>query len=87
MTDLKNLLHTNSVFASLFPSDLSEVARLASSRSYNKNEKVILYGEVWPYLFLVESGRVDAVKESGEGRSLMVATFSAGDLFWGLAFF
>lgn len=87
MNDLKNLLGTNLVFSSLPPSDLSDLARLASSRSYQKGQSVILYGDVWPYIFLVESGSIAAIKESGEGRSLMVATFSAGDLFWGLAFF
>lgn len=56
-------------------------------RSYQKGEKVILYGDVWPYIFLVGNGLIEAVKESGEGRILRVTSFSMGDLFWGLAFF
>ena len=60
---------------------------MAFSRTYHKGEKVILSGEVWPYLFLVGEGVVDAVKESSEGRSLRVTSFCTGDLFWGLAFF
>jgi CRP/FNR family transcriptional regulator len=56
-------------------------------RRYGKNEKVILYGDIWPYLFLVGEGSINAIKESSEGRSLMVTTFKTGDLFWGLALF
>lgn len=87
MTDLAALLKKNSVFSFLADNDLDLMAHQAATRQYAKNETVILYGDVWPYLFLVGQGSVDAVKESGEGRSLMVASFSAGDLFWGMAFF
>jgi CRP-like cAMP-binding protein len=87
MTDLANLLKKNPIFSFLAEKDLDVMTRQVTTRQYDKNETVILYGDAWPYLFLVESGSVDAVKESGEGRSLMVATFSAGDIFWGLAFF
>lgn len=87
METLKNLLRTNPIFASLPPADLTVLERLASSRTYKKDETVILYGDVWPFLFLVGEGSVNAVKESGEGRSLIVTTFLTGDLFWGLAFF
>lgn len=87
MQTLENLLLANTVFASLAPSDLKELVRLASMRTYQKEEKVILHGEVWPYLFLVGEGSMDAVKESAEGRNLLVTTFPAGQIFWGLAFF
>jgi CRP/FNR family transcriptional regulator len=87
MEDLEKFLQANMVFASLSSSERNEMARLASSRSYQKDENVILYGEVWPYLLLVGKGSIDAVKESGEGRFLMVNTFPSGDIFWGLAFF
>lgn len=87
MNNLPDLFKKNPVFAAFALSDLNDLARLVSRRSYQRNEKVILYGDVWPYLFLVGQGSIDAVKESGEGRTLMVSTFLAGDIFWGLAFF
>lgn len=87
MQTLESLLLANTVFASLTQSDLKELARLASTRTYQKEEKVILHGEVWPYLFLVGEGSMDAVKESAEGRNLLVTTFPTGQIFWGLAFF
>lgn len=87
MAGLSELLKKSQIFSFLEESDLELVARQSVSRQYAKNEKVILYGDTWPYLFLVGQGRVDAIKESGEGRSLIVATFDMGDVFWGLSFF
>ena len=87
MNDLAGLLKKNPIFSFLAEKDLDAMARQATTRQYAKNETVILYGDVWPYIFLVESGSIDAVKESGEGRTLMISAFSAGDIFWGLAFF
>lgn len=87
MKNLPDLLKANLIFNSMSQPDLKQVAQLASSRPYQKSEKVILYGDVWPYLFLVGEGQIDAMKESGEGRSLRVASFGAGEIFWGLAFF
>jgi CRP/FNR family transcriptional regulator len=63
------------------------VEQSASLRHYRKGEKVILFGDVWPYIFLVGNGLIEAIKESGEGRSLRIASFGADELFWGLAFF
>lgn len=87
MKNLPALLRVNSIFAAFSPSEVDELVRLASTRSYQKGEKVILYGDVWPYLFLVESGVIEAMKESPEGRNLHVGCFGKGEIFWGLAFF
>jgi CRP/FNR family cyclic AMP-dependent transcriptional regulator len=87
MKNLSDLLAKNPVFGSIAQPDLKQVVQMASSRSYRKGEKVILLGDFWPYIFLVGEGLIEAVKESSEGRSLRVASFGAGELFWGLAFF
>jgi hypothetical protein len=42
MKNLPDLLKKNSVFATLAPSALNELVQMASSRSYQKGEKVIL---------------------------------------------
>lgn len=59
----------------------------ASLRNLTKGQILVLSGEVWPYLLLVTEGKVQAIKESSEGRSLVVGTFLPADIFWGLAFF
>ncbi len=75
------------VFASLPIHDLEDLASQASSRSYKKGEWIVHNGDVWPYLLWVESGKVIALKESGEGRSLITTTILPQEIFWGLAFF
>lgn len=59
----------------------------AIRRTYREGQIFAMRGEAWPYLFLVESGKIQAVKESVEGRRLQVLTLEAGEIFWGLAFF
>lgn len=87
MNNLSTLLAESSIFSSILPPDLKQVEQTASLRHYRKGEKVVLIGDVWPYLFLMADGVVEALKESSEGRSLHVGCFGRGDIFWGLAFF
>ncbi|NQU30208.1 MAG: Crp/Fnr family transcriptional regulator [Anaerolineae bacterium] len=75
------------VFASLPLVDLEKLALQASPRNYKKGEWIVHNGDIWPYLLWVESGKINAVKESGEGRSLITTTILPQEKFWGLAFF
>lgn len=87
MSRLPTLLAENPIFRSIAPSDLKQVEQAASLHHYRKGEKVVLFGDVWPYLLLVADGVIEALKESSEGRSLHVGCFGPGEVFWGLAFF
>ncbi len=75
------------VFASLPPRDLEELAQQARLRNYKKGEWIVHNGDIWAYLLWVESGKINALKESGEGRSLITTTILPQEKFWGLAFF
>ena len=87
MEQLTEFLRTHPVFASLNESTRSLLEKNAVRRELKKGETLVVQGDVWPYLFLVAAGELDAVKVSGEGRNLLVTTFGTGELFWGLAFF
>jgi len=87
MNDLISLLDRHPVFASLDADHRCDLAGRSSARDLRKGEVLVHQGDVWPYLFLVSQGAVDALKVSSEGRSLIVTSFPAGELFWGLAFF
>ena len=87
METLKTLLDRHPVFAPLEAAERDLLAEQAIRRDLQKGETLALQGDVWPYLFLVAEGEVDAVKVSSEGRNLLVTTFGTGELFWGLAFF
>jgi CRP/FNR family transcriptional regulator len=81
--DLKN----NITFSKLSEDSRKTLVGLANQRDYSKGEWITHYGDVWPHLFYIEYGGIQAVKESMEGRSLIVTQFDPGELFWGLAFF
>ena len=81
------MLRSHPVFASLNEAVRSLLAKQATRRELKKGETLVMQGDIWPYLFLVADGELDAVKVSSEGRNLLVTTFGAGELFWGLAFF
>ncbi len=85
-TDIE-ILQNNPVFGVLPPAKLELASQIAISQKYPKGTVIKAAGEVWPYLFMVKAGAVQALKYSLEGRSLVVTTFVTGDIFWGLAFF
>jgi CRP-like cAMP-binding protein len=87
MTTFSSRLAAHPVFSCLGQSTIQDLGKIANLRRYQTGEHIAHYGDVWPFLFLIAEGAVSAVKESSEGRSLMVASFGEGDLFWGLAFF
>jgi CRP-like cAMP-binding protein len=87
MEALPELLRRQPVFASLEAAELDLLAKMAISRELQKGQTLCLQGDVWPYLFLVAEGEMEAVKSSIEGRNLLVTTFRRGELFWGSAFF
>ncbi len=64
-----------------------KIADYSINRQMKKGQILVLSGEVWPYFLLVTHGKLRAIKESSEGRSLVVGSFVPGDIFWGLAFF
>jgi CRP-like cAMP-binding protein len=61
-------------------------AKVARKR-YHTGEWIAHRGDVWPYLIAIYAGEVTAIKESLEGRSLILETMRPGEVFWGLAFF
>lgn len=87
MDSLIDLLAQRPMFSALSEDDRREAARRAVRRDYQAGEFCARMGDVWPYLLLVETGAIHAVKESSEGRNLIVATLGPGDVFWGPAFF
>ena len=76
MADLPKVLASNPIFTSLTADQLAKLAGQCHSRTFEKGEFITLYGDVWPYFFVVGQGRVDGVKESREGRRLLMLTRS-----------
>ncbi len=84
---LDQCLVDNPVFSFLSKSDRDAVSSLAVQKKVAKGETLAHHADDWPYLFMVEKGIINGLKESREGRSLIVIGVSPGELFWGLSFF
>lgn len=82
-----NLLSQSPLFASLKTADREAVARHAILRTYRQEELFVQAGDAWPYLMLVKTGTIYALKISSEGRNLIVTGLERGEVFWGVAFF
>jgi CRP/FNR family transcriptional regulator len=87
MESLLSQLKVSPVFGVFSATVLEEIEKRAIGKKYQNAEVVSGQGEKWPYLFIVHSGRMDAAKDSPEGRSFVATTFLPGDVFWGLSFF
>jgi len=77
----------NQVFSQLNEAELEKLTSSAQTRTFQDGEWIVHHGDVWTYLFFIQKGQVTAIKESSEGRSLTLATFDEGEIFWGLAIF
>jgi CRP-like cAMP-binding protein len=84
---INKLLEQNPVFACLDSKDRQQAARCAFSKKYPEGDWITHHGRNWSYLFIVAEGIVQAIKESPEGRSLIVAEITEGEIFWGNSFF
>jgi len=87
MASLADLLAENQVFGFLSARERLQITEQAYRRTFARGEWLAHHGDAWPYLFLVKTGTIHGVKESIEGRSLIVLTLQPGELFWGMAFF
>jgi CRP-like cAMP-binding protein len=84
---VKETISQHPVFAPLDEDIMKSVTRSAIPKRYQKGEWIAHHGRSWPYLFYVEEGTVQALKESPEGRSLLVVEIMTGEIFWGISFF
>jgi CRP/FNR family transcriptional regulator len=80
-------LKSTEPFSQLPEAALSQLLELAHPRDCTSGEFITYYGDSWPYMVYVETGSLEAIKESAEGRSLLVHQLKLGDVFWGLTFF
>ena len=83
----KSPLARNQVLSQLDETELEKLNTSAQVRQFQNGDWIVHHGDVWDYLFFIQKGQVTAIKESPEGRSLTLATFNEGEIFWGLAFF
>jgi len=84
---LKALLENIPVFGCLDQATRDQIALSAIHKKYQKRDWITHHGNIWSFLFIVAEGIVQALKESPEGRSLIVTEINRGEMFWGISFF
>jgi CRP-like cAMP-binding protein len=87
LENLVEMISSSPMFQPLPQETLEELSQSAVKKTYQTGEIIVHQEDVWPYLFLLAQGKIDAVKESAGGRSFIATTLEPGDIFWGLAFF
>jgi len=83
---LENLAQS-SVLAKLSEHEMSSLSQWAVQRHFEKGEYVAHYGEVWPYLAVINSGVIKVVKFSPDGRCLGSLSLQPKDEFWSPSLF
>ena len=87
MTDFLQQLADTEPFNHFSKQALIQIDGLARPRAYPAGAFVTHYADAWPYMVFIHQGALEAVKESPEGRSLLVYKLKAGEVMWGLTFF
>jgi CRP-like cAMP-binding protein len=84
MADLSRItrfLHTVPLFQGLDDRQLQRLARRFTERSYATGEAIVTQGTMGIGLFVIESGKADAVRESLDGSKAVVNHFGPTEFF------
>ncbi|MGO9819098.1 MAG: Crp/Fnr family transcriptional regulator [Solirubrobacteraceae bacterium] len=81
------LLQRVPAFSTLADDDLARVAEVTVPRAFHTGEFVFREGDQSDTCYVVRTGRVRAVREHSDGRSITLATFGPGEIFGELAIF
>ena len=76
MTTIVSQLKNHPVFSNLPEKVLQQIASSSIMMKYDAQQIIVNQGEIWPFLFLVDHGEINAVKESAEGRVLIATTLA-----------
>ncbi len=86
-SEVVQLLAGVPVFAALGEEDLQRIAELAVPREFDAGQVVFREGDSSDTCYVVRHGRVRAVREHRDGRTITLANFGPGDIFGELALF
>ena len=81
------LLAQSFVLGKLGEREQTALGRGAIQKHFEKGEFVAQYGDIWPYLAIVDSGAINVVKLSPDGRSLGALSLQSQDEFWSPSLF
>ncbi|MBK8208977.1 MAG: Crp/Fnr family transcriptional regulator [Rhodospirillales bacterium] len=85
MQDVKGILGEHFMLKHLPPSDLDQLAQMASTRHYKSGEPIFLKGDPGTAMMAVLAGRVRICAYSAEGREVVLNVISPGEVFGEIA--
>jgi len=85
--DVVELLGRVPAFSTLERGDLERIAEVAVPRRFEPGQAVFREGDASDTCYVVREGRARAIRSSGDGRTITLATFGPGDIFGELAMF
>jgi len=86
-SEVVELLARVPVFATLGEEDVQRIAQLAVPREFDAGQVVFREGDSSDTCYVVRRGRVRAVRDHRDGRTITLANFGPGDIFGELALF
>jgi CRP-like cAMP-binding protein len=78
---ITRFLHTVPMFQGLQERQLQRLAKRFTERTYAAGETIVTQGTLGIGLFVIESGRADAVRQFPDGSSHIVNTFGPTEFF------
>ena len=86
-SDKVRLLKRLPIFSNLDDDKLSELAGLATERSFQPNESIFWEEDAPDYFYVIIKGRVKVLKHTSSGREFIIAFFGPGEMFGEVAIF
>ena len=84
---MKDILDQIDFFRHFDEEQKNQLSHLATKKNFKKGDFIAHYEDIWPYMFLVESGVIGILKLSSEGRNLGAIRLGKGDFFISPSFF
>ncbi len=78
---ITRFLHTVPMFEGLQDRQLQRLAKRFTERSYASGETIVTQGTLGIGLFILESGKADAIRQHPDGSSHIVNTFGPTEFF------
>jgi CRP-like cAMP-binding protein len=82
-----SILKTIPIFSELHEEELAKISELLYSKSFKRNNIIVLEEEFGDTLFILQSGSVKITRVSDEGREVILAILSEGDFFGEMSIF
>jgi CRP-like cAMP-binding protein len=79
--NITRFLHTVPMFQGLNERQMTRLAKRFKERTYTQGETIVTQGTLGIGLFIVESGKVDVVREFGDGSKSVVNQLGPTDFF------